>query len=139
MLNTAKQSVKKAVEKIEAVHSKNPVTKIARTLFLAGIGTVAISREEIEAAIAKLVEKGEITEKESRKVISELFDRSKSDVTRVEDKVGTLLDERIGGMLATMNLPGKKDIDTLTRKISALSKKVAELDKKLSNESKQAA
>ncbi len=139
MLNTAKQSVQKVVDKIEAINSKNPVSKAVRTAFLASIGTVAVGREELEAVVARLVEKGEMTEKEGRKLVSELFDRSKSDVVKVEDKVESLLDRRINSILNTMNLPGKKDIDALTRKITTLSQKVVELDKKLSQQDKKAA
>lgn len=139
MLNTAKQSVQKAVQKIEEVNSKNPVTKAAHTVILTGLGTVAIGHEEIQSVVDKLVEKGEVTEEESRKMISDLLHRRKKDVSIVEDKVEALLDERINAVLETMNLPGKKDIDSLSRKVSTLSKKVSELDKKLAERSKKAA
>ncbi len=139
MLNTAKQTVQKAATKIEAVSTNNPVTKVARTAVLAGMGTVVLGREELDSLVAKLVEKGEMTEKESRKLVSDLLEQPKVRVNGVEEKVESLLDARITSVLNAMNLPGKKDIDALSRKISALSKKVAELDEKMTAEEKKAA
>ncbi|NOZ71185.1 MAG: hypothetical protein GXP38_04615 [Chloroflexi bacterium] len=139
MLDTAKKSVQKTVRKIEEVHSKNPVTKVARTVILASLGTVALGREEIQAIVDKLVEKGEVTEEEGRKLVSDLLNRSKKDAAEIEDRVTNLLDERINAVLEKMNLPDKKDIESLSRKVSTLSKKVNELDKKLAEQSKKAA
>lgn len=139
MLNTAKQTVQKAATKIEAVSTNNPVTKVARTAVLAGMGTFVLGREELDSFVAKLVEKGELTEKESRKLVSDLLEQPQVRVNEVEEKVESLLDARINSILDTMNLPGKKDIDALSRKISVLSKKVAELDEKLAAEEKKAA
>lgn len=135
---TAKQSVDKAAKKIEEINGKNPVVKAARTAFLAGVGTVALGKEEVESMVERLVEKGEVAQKDSRKRMEGMFERRRKEVTKAEDKVEGLLDQRIESVLNAMNIPSKNDIDSLSRKIGSLSRKVSELDKKLAEEKKAA-
>jgi len=135
---TAKKTVEKATAKIEEINGKNPVIKAARTMLLAGFGTVAMGKEEIETMIERLVEKGEVAEKDGRKRIEGMFERRRKDMSKAEDKVEGLLDQRIESVLNAMNIPSKNDLDSLSRKIGSLTKKVSDLDKKLVEEEKVA-
>ena len=142
-----KESANKAVTKVEETAQPvvNPVVKAAHSLLLASIGVVALSKEEIETLVNRLVEKGEITEKDGRKLIDDLLHRTKEmsathvkktteHVSKTTSKTEDILTKRIEAVLNTMNIPSKQDIDQLTRKIDALSRKVSALDKKLSAE-----
>ncbi len=145
-----KESANKAVNKVgeTAQPVVNPVVKATRSLLLASIGVVALSKEEIETQVSRLVEKGEITEKDSRKLIDDLLHRTKEmsatqvkktteHVSKTTSKTEDIFTKRIETVLNTMNIPSKQDIDQLTRKIDALSRKVSALDKKLSAEAPQ--
>ncbi len=121
---------KKVTDKIE-ISTDNPVLKAAHTLLQAGIGALMLGKEELESAIEFLVEKGEVAEKESFDKVGELIERGRKDVGKGQDKVESILDERIEVVLNTMNIPSKNDIDSLSRKISSLSRKVNALDKKV--------
>ncbi len=135
---TVEQTVEQTVAKVEEINGKNPVIKVARTMLLAGFGTVAIGKEEIEAMIERLVKKGEAVEKDGRKRLEGMFERRRKDVSKAEDKVEGLLDHRVESVLNAMNIPSKNDLDSLSRKIGSLTKKVSDLDKKLVEEEKVA-
>jgi poly(hydroxyalkanoate) granule-associated protein len=75
--------------------------------------------------VGKLVERGEIAEKEGKKLAHEAMDKRKKETKKAEGE----LDKRMEELLARMNVPSKSDIDALSAKITALTKKVDELKK----------
>ena len=50
---------------------QNPMLDLARKVVLATIGAVALTQEELEKFVNKLIEKGEIAEKDGRKLIND--------------------------------------------------------------------
>jgi poly(hydroxyalkanoate) granule-associated protein len=156
MIVMIKENTQKVVGKVEETTQPivSPVYKAARSLLLASIGALALTKEEIETLVNRLVEKGEITEKEGRKLIEEITARTKEthkDVTeKVSKKVGEPIGkkdelmekmeeaftQRVQAILNSMNIPSKSDIEELTKKIDKLARKVSELDKKLVAEGK---
>jgi polyhydroxyalkanoate synthesis regulator phasin len=104
---------------------RNPLLEAVRKVLLAGIGAVALAQEEIEDFVSKLVERGEIAEKDGKKLVREVMDRRKKETEKAEDEFS----KRIEDILDRMNVPTKADIELLSEKISALSKKVDELKK----------
>jgi poly(hydroxyalkanoate) granule-associated protein len=87
---------------------------------LAGIGAVALGKEEIEDFVDKLIERGEIAEKDGRKLVHEVMDRRKKDAEKAEDEIT----KRIETTMDRMSVPTKADIDALSEKITLLSKKI---------------
>jgi len=139
MMTKVKETAAKTSQKVnEQIGDDSIVFRAARNTWLVGLGTLAISKDEVESAFSHLVEKGEVTEKDFRNTVDEWFDRSREDVTKMEERVERIMDERIEVVLNTMNIPSKSDIDGLSRKISSLSRKVSALDKKLAEEKKAA-
>ncbi len=104
---------------------KNQFVEIARKVLLAGIGAVALAQEEAEDFINRLVERGEIAEKDGRKLMNEMMERRKKNTEKAEDEVS----KRVEEILNRMNVPTKADIEALGEKIAVLSKKVDELKK----------
>ncbi|MFN2245390.1 MAG: phasin family protein [Anaerolineae bacterium] len=113
--------VEEAPEEME----RGPLYEATRKVVLAGIGAVALAQEELEQFISKLVERGEIAEKDGKKLVNEAMDRRKKETKKAESE----LDKRMEELLARMNVPSKSDIDALSAKITALTKKVDELKK----------
>ncbi len=101
----------------------------ARNMFLASIGAVVLAQEEIEEFVNKLVERGELAEKEGRRLAKDLAERRKQKAERARGEMGGELDRRIEEMLHRMNVPTRSDVEALSRQITALSKKVDELKK----------
>jgi polyhydroxyalkanoate synthesis regulator phasin len=115
----------KTEEPTQEPEERNPLFDAARKVVLASIGAVALAQEEIEDFINKLVERGEIAEKDGKKLMREVMDKRKKGAEKAEDEVS----KRVETILDQMNVPTKADIDALGDKISALSKKVDELKK----------
>ena len=118
---TKAKPVEEPVEECES----NPLIDSTRKILLAAIGAVALGKDEIEDFIDKLVERGEIAEKDGRKLINEVVDKRKKSVRGAEDEAN----KRVHGILDMLNVPTKKDIDDLSEKVALLAKKVEELKK----------
>ena len=113
------------VEETNGKEERSPLFEAARKVLLAGIGAVALAQEEIEEFVNKLVERGEIAEKDGRKLVREVMDKRKKDAEKAEDEMS----KRVEEILDRMNVPTKADIEALGSKIAALTKKVDELKK----------
>jgi poly(hydroxyalkanoate) granule-associated protein len=112
-------------ETMNGKEEHSPLLDAARKVLMAGIGAVALAQDEIEDFVTKLVERGEIAEKDGRKLVNEIMDKRKKQANKAEDEVN----KRIEEVLDRMNVPTKADIEALGEKIATLSKKVEELKK----------
>jgi poly(hydroxyalkanoate) granule-associated protein len=117
------------VSEVEAVDgTASPLFDGLRRLLLASIGAVALTRDETETFVNKLVERGELAQKEGEKLIHEVSNRVRQGRPQVEE-----VEERVeSGMehfLNRLNIPSKRDIDELSAKIATLAARVEELRK----------
>ena len=116
-----------AVEEIptNGKEENRPFVEALHKVLLASIGAVALAQEEIEDFVNKLIERGEIAEKDGKKVMHDVMDRRKKTAEKAEDQ----LNKSVEDILSRMNVPSKTDIEALGEKVAALSKKVDELKK----------
>ncbi len=98
---------------------------IVRKMMLAGIGAVALSHDEIEEFINKLVERGEIAKKDREELIKEMRERHRK---FHEDPEGHAR-KRVSEMMERFSIPSKNDFDDLNQKLADLEKKIDELTK----------
>lgn len=112
------------VEEEVEPRERNPFIVNARKLLLASVGAVALAQDEFEEMVNRLVERGEIAEKDGRKLVKEMMARRREKAGKTRDEVGDELDRRIEEILHRMNVPTKSDIDALSRKITTLTNKV---------------
>ena len=119
------EKVEVVVEEGAEEMERNPLLEATRKVLLASIGAVALAQEEIETFVNKLVERGEIAEKDGKKLVRDVMEKRKKEAKKAEDE----LDKRMEDLLDRMNVPTKSDIEALSAKITALSKKVDELKK----------
>jgi poly(hydroxyalkanoate) granule-associated protein len=103
--------------------------EMARKVLLAGIGVVALSQEEAEKIVNKLIERGELAEQDGRKLIKDLMEKRKRKATEVQIEAEDELEKRMEEVLGRMNIASKSDIDSLNRKLTTLSKKLDDLNK----------
>jgi poly(hydroxyalkanoate) granule-associated protein len=113
------------VEETTNGKERNPLLDISRRVLLAGIGAVALAQDEVEEFVNKLVERGEIAEKDGRKLVREVMDKRKKEGDKAEDELG----KRVESILDRLNVPSKADIEELSQKIAALTKKIDDLKK----------
>ena len=105
--------------------SQSQMRDMLRKVLLATIGAAAIAQEEIEALVNKLIERGEIAEKDGKSLIHEMMEKRKSKADKIEDEVS----KNVADVLKKMNIPSKADVEVLNQKITGLSKKIDELKK----------
>jgi poly(hydroxyalkanoate) granule-associated protein len=103
-----------------------------RKLLLAGIGAVALSRDETEDFVNKLVARGELAQKDAEKLLREVQSRlrqARPDVQEQAGKVSTRVEQGMEEFLNRLNIPSKRDVDELNAKIAQLTARVEELRK----------
>lgn len=138
--------VEEDVETIESREAGSSMVAMVRKVLQAGVGAFALTKDEVEDFVSKLVERGEIAEQDGRRLVRDVLARRRHDaedvatkmqeethkqVGKVHDetekqiaKAETMLDQRIEGMLGRLNIPTKHDIDLLSQKIALLAEKV---------------
>jgi len=119
-----KPRIKEALEEPKGKNQPSMYEALRRML-LATIGAAAIAQDEIESLVDRLVERGEIAEKDGKKLVREVMDKRKGRATKVEEEISKHLES----VLDRMNIPSKADVEALSQKIAALSKKIDELKK----------
>lgn len=125
MLKQEKKAHVKELDEIQEIEEqeRNRLFEIVRKVALASIGAVGLAQDELEDFINRLVERGEIAEKDARKLMREVSEkRGKHTEHQVEKQFEKMLDR--------MNVPTKSDISELGAKITTLTHKVDELHKK---------
>jgi polyhydroxyalkanoate synthesis regulator phasin len=125
VVDDVKNKVDETVEQLNGKEEHNPLLEGLRKILLASIGAIALGKEEIEDFVDKLIERGEIAEKDGRKLVHEVMERRKKDAEKAEDEIT----KRVESVMERMNVPYKADIDALTDKITELSKKIDEMKK----------
>lgn len=111
----------------ELADTSNTLLSGLRRVLMAGIGAVALTQEQIEDFVGKLVERGEIADGDARKLLNDVVERRKRVVQDGTRRAEEEFDKRIEGLLARMNIPSKGEIDALSQKIGELNRKVDEL------------
>lgn len=108
------------IEEMEA--DRNRLFELARKVVLAAVGAAALAQDEAVDFVNRLVERGEIAEKDARKLIREVSAKRRKGVEKE-------LDKRVESLLDHMDVPSKADIDALGAKIATLTNKVEQLKK----------
>jgi RNA 3'-terminal phosphate cyclase len=62
----------------------NALLETVRRVLMAGVGVVVLAQEEVEEFVNKLIERGEIAEKDGRKLISEVVENRKKTGARYQ-------------------------------------------------------
>jgi polyhydroxyalkanoate synthesis regulator phasin len=87
---------------------------------LFGLGVLDFTREKVEAVVADMVKRGELSEQETPQAVAELMERAKSEQDVFMDKLKVMVEKVISGT----GLARSADLE-------ALEKRVADLEKKL--------
>src|SRR5262245_60547276 len=125
------EEVEVKVKEVEDAATKGGSTLVEglRKLLLASVGAVALTRDEVESFVNKLVERGELAQKDAEKLLKEMQARVRESRPQVQ-KVGERVEQGVEDFLNRLNIPSKHDIDELSAKIAQLSARVDELRKR---------
>ncbi|MCB8984011.1 MAG: phasin family protein [Ardenticatenaceae bacterium] len=113
----------------EVNEEPNALLDAVRRVLMAGIGAVVLAQEEVEEFVNKLIERGEIAEKDGRKLINEVVEKRKKKAQDTTQNAQDEVDKRLEGILDRLNIPTKSDIDALNAKVTELTDKVESLKK----------
>ncbi|MBP6472326.1 MAG: phasin family protein [Chloroflexi bacterium] len=113
----------------EVSEESNALLDAVRRVLMAGIGAVVLAQEEVEEFVNKLIDRGEIAEKDGRKLINEVVEKRKKKAQDTTHTAQDEVDKRLEGLLDKLNIPTKSDIDALNAKVTELTAKVETLKK----------
>lgn len=102
-----------------------PVFEASRKILLAAVGAISLTQEAVEDFVEKLVERGEIAEKDGKTLIKDIAEKRRKAVKHAEERAF----EHFEHVLKRMNIPSKKDIEALNEKVIELTRKIEELKK----------
>lgn len=119
----AKKNKKSKNDESDNNEGKSPLLEIARKVLLASIGASAIAKEEIELFINKLVDRGEIAEKDGRILVKEVLEKRKEKFGKAEEEISKLVNK----VLQNMNIPSKKDLEELANKLNSITQQIEEI------------
>lgn len=126
----------------------------------AAAGAVNISQDDVKSFVAKLVEKGEIAQKDGKKIVKELAERLKKTVkepgqaakeakeaaveaaqplTESGEKLAERINASIQRVLHTMNIASRQDLVDLGRQIDELDRKLDQVLDTLASKGKKPA
>jgi poly(hydroxyalkanoate) granule-associated protein len=126
--------VEVVVNTVEDEEESASVQEASRKMALAWLGALSMVQDVLADCASKCVDRGVEVEQVARRRVRERMEQRKHQVRKVVQRqraeVEAVEDDLTGeveGILATMDVPSKSDIETLTAKVTELSKKVDEL------------
>jgi len=100
----------------------------AGQIWLAGLGAFAKAQREGGKLFDSLVKEGEAVQKQARKSAEDALAEVKSSASKSWDQLESVFENRVARVLHSLNVPTKKDIDTLSHRVAeltAVTKKLA--------------
>lgn len=94
--------------------------EIVRKALLAGLG----AQEKAKELVEELVKKGELSQGEGAKLMKEVMEKAEKGGEEVDKKMGGIVQKT----LEKLNLPSRKDIESLEKKVQELSNRLKSLE-----------
>jgi polyhydroxyalkanoate synthesis regulator phasin len=122
LMNSKTESTKQPKDAEE--HKYMPFYELSRRMLLASVGVISLAQDELQAFVDTMVERGELVEKDARKMMEEVKEfRTKLEKEREAKRKAT------AAASAPANVATKSDIEALEARIAELTKKLDELKK----------
>ena len=91
---------------------------LIKKTMLTGVGLAAVTKEKVEELAKDLTEKGELSEREGKKLLDDLLKRSKQAKEDLDEKIENVVMK----VLKKMDVATKNDIARLDKKIKNINK-----------------
>jgi poly(hydroxyalkanoate) granule-associated protein len=92
---------------------------LIRKSMLLGLGTMAVTKEKVEALVDDLVKKGEIAQEEKPKFVKEMMEKFQKEEKEMTAKIKQTVEKTI----EDMGLATKKDIQSVLTRLDQLENK----------------
>ncbi|HKM64394.1 MAG TPA: phasin family protein [Acidisphaera sp.] len=103
------------------------IMESANQIWLAGLGAFAKAQEEGVKMFEALVKDGEKLQKRARDVAGKQMESITARTSEGWEKLEQVFEGRVARALATLNVPTKRDIDTLAERVAKLTEVVDKL------------
>jgi polyhydroxyalkanoate synthesis regulator phasin len=107
----------------DELKSNTPVLEASRKILLAAVGAVSLTQDAVEDFVEKLIERGEIAEKDGRTLVKDNAEKRSKAIKSAEERAT----QHFEHILKRMNIPTRKDIEALNEKVVELTRKIDEL------------
>jgi poly(hydroxyalkanoate) granule-associated protein len=107
-----------------------PLIDLMRRLLLASIGAVAITYDEAERTVNRLVERGEIAQRDGEKLLRTVIEHMNQGSKQFNQQVSSMSEQLGSGLdqtLRNLNVPTRRDIDEVSNKVAHLTDRIEEL------------
>jgi poly(hydroxyalkanoate) granule-associated protein len=113
----------------EAAAKKANFVELVRKVALASVGAVVLAQEEVEDFVGKLVQKGELAEKDGKTLVKDLLETRKraGENGHATSPATSAIDSTVDKVLHRINVPTKTDVEELAKKIEEIDKKIEAL------------
>lgn len=93
---------------------------LIKKTILTGLGIASLTKEKAEKLVKDLIKEGEVSKGEGSKLVKELLEKVDTNKKAVEKQV----ENTVKNVLKKLNIPSKKDVVDLDKKIEKLDKKL---------------
>jgi len=83
-----------------------------------GAGLAVMTTEKIEAVVAELIKKGQLSDKEGKELAAELVARS----MKAKKEMGEKVEKIMSDTLQKLNIPTRKDLEEIKARLEQLEK-----------------
>jgi poly(hydroxyalkanoate) granule-associated protein len=101
-------------------------------VWLAGLGALARSQAEDNELFDTLVREGEGVENQMREITESKVEEVKGRITTTWDELEKAFNERISGIMDSLGLSTKDDLEKLSHKLDEVDRKLAQEQRKSS-------
>lgn len=127
----------KQISEAKPLFNSTQLIDVVRKMVLAGVGAVALSTDEVQSFLNRLVERGEMAQKDAEKLMKEAresFNKQRPTFSLPNfqaqpAEISTQIENGLENILNRLNVPSKRDIDELSAKIAQLAARVEDLRK----------
>lgn len=102
----------------EKADVRSGIFDLSRKVLLAAIGAAVIAEEEINGFVGRMVERGELAERDARKLVKEISDRREKLVREKAEEVRRI---------RPVTVATKADIESLNLRIAELTQKIEDM------------
>ena len=132
MTKRLKELAGEATENQVLAQARDLAVKIrdsANQIWLAGLGAFSKAQREGVEMFEALVAEGEKVQERTKDAADERLTEMREKATETWDKLEKVFEDRVGRALHALNVPTRKDIDVLSRRVhdlTAITKKLSE-------------
>ena len=98
--------------------------KILEDMLLTGLGAIVETKDKAEELVENMVEQGDVTRKEGKKLLDEFLEKTDKETTKLSDKVSKQLEKK----LKQAGFVTKKEVEDLNKRIKELEEQLNELN-----------